>query len=88
MLKTAFPFKGTDTVNSLVLGANFTPDDQTRQAITRVYFFLSVHLLICFYPTQLHRGLLNKKRKKHTFTKVSLLQSLYYLKDKRVSLIQ
>lgn len=39
MLKTVFPFKGTDTVNSLVLGANFTPDDQTRQAITRVYFF-------------------------------------------------
>ena len=88
MLKTAFPFKGTDTVNSLVLGANFTPDDQTRQAITRVYFFLSVHLLKCFYPTQLHRRLLNKKRKKHTFTKVSLLQSFYYLKGKRVSLIQ
>ena len=39
MLKTAFPFKGTDTVNSLVLGANFTPDDQTRQVITSVYFF-------------------------------------------------
>ena len=88
MLKTAFPFKGTDTVNSLVLGANVTPDDQTRQVITSVYFFLSVHLLICFYPTQLHRGLLNKNRKKHTFTKVSLLQSFYYLKDKRVSLIQ
>lgn len=62
MLKTAFPFKGTDTVNSLVLGANFTPDDQTRQVITSVYFFLSVHLLICFYPTQLHRGLIKKER--------------------------
>ena len=77
MLKTAFPFKGTDTVNSLVLGANFTPDDQTRQVITSAYFFLSVHLLICFYPTQLHRGLLNKK--KETYLYQSQLSPVFLL---------
>lgn len=78
MLKTAFPFKGTDTVNSLVLGANFTPDDQTRQVITSVYFFLSVHLLICFYPTQLHRGLLNKKKRNIPLPK-SAFSSLFII---------